>query len=290
MMNFKMQVSTLQLLRLKFSFFLMPVYWFALSQVIKVNIAHAILIFIILHLFVYPASNGYNSYMDKDTTSIGGLEKPLQPTKQLFYFTVALDIIALALSLFISIYFFITVGLYIAASRAYSNRTIRLKKYPIIGFLVTMVFQGAAVYFMVNHGADNAKTLDVPALPMLASSFLIGSFYPLTQIYQHKADAEDGVKTLSILLGLNGTFIFSAIMYVIAMNLLAAYFYSTLALTNLFIFALSGLPILVYFFWWMLKVRKDKTAANFKNTMQMNVIASVCTNAGFICVLLIEKF
>ena len=74
------------------------------------------------------------------------------------------------------------------------------------------------------------------------------------------------------------------------MNLLAVYFYSTLALTNLFIFAGSGLPILVYFIWWMLKVRKDKTAANFKNTMQMNIIASVCTNAGFICVLLIEKF
>ena len=152
-----------------------------------------------------------------------------------------------------------------------------------------MIFQGAAVYFMVNHGADQAKTLDVPALPMLASSFLIGSFYPLTQIYQHKEDAADGVKTLSILLGLNGTFVFSAIMYFIAINILAYYFFSTLAITNFFIIALFGLPILIYFFWWMLKVRKDKTAANFKNTMQMNVIASVCTNAGFICVLLIEK-
>ena len=53
--------STLRLLRLPFSFFLMPVYWFALSQVVEKDWTRAILIFVILHLLVYPASNGYNS-------------------------------------------------------------------------------------------------------------------------------------------------------------------------------------------------------------------------------------
>jgi 1,4-dihydroxy-2-naphthoate polyprenyltransferase len=284
-----LQASTLQLLRIKFSFFLMPVYWFAISQVVTINIVNACVLFFILHFLVYPASNGYNSYMDKDTGSVGGIEKPMQPTKQLYYFTLMLDIIALILSLFISIYLSVAVGLYIAASRAYSNRKIRLKKYPILGFLVTAFFQGAVVYFIVYHGCDMHKTLVVPGAPMIASSFLIGSFYPLTQIYQHKADTEDGVKTLSILLGLNGTFIFAAIMYFMAMNILAFYFFSTLALHNLFVISLCGLPILFYFFWWMLKVRKEEAFANFKNTMQMNIIASVCTNAGFILVFIIEK-
>lgn len=288
-MNFGLHKSTLQLLRLKFSFFLMPVYWFAVSQVVEVNTSNAMLIFFILHFLVYPASNGYNSYMDKDTSSIGGIEKPMQPTKQLFYFTIVLDVVAVFLSLFISVYLFIAVALYIAASKAYSYRKIRLKKYPIIGFLVTAFFQGACVFFIVYHGSDVHQTLAVHILPMIASSFLIGSFYPLTQIYQHKADAADGVKTLSILLGLNGTFFFAAIMYFIAMNILALYFYSTLALSNLFIISFCGLPILFYFFWWMLQVRKDNTTANFKNTMQMNILASICTNAGFIFVLLIEK-
>ncbi len=57
----------------------MPVYWFALSQVNKINWYDAILIFIILHVFVYPASNGYNSFMDRDTGSIGGIKHPLNP-------------------------------------------------------------------------------------------------------------------------------------------------------------------------------------------------------------------
>src|SRR5690349_10317008 len=112
--------STIQLLRFHFSFFLMPVYWFALSQTPAVNGRDAILIFIILHLLVYPASNGYNSYMDRDTSSIGGIKNPLQPTRQLFYITVLFDITAVLLSCIISRWFVVGIILYILASRAYS--------------------------------------------------------------------------------------------------------------------------------------------------------------------------
>ncbi len=285
-----LQASTLQLLRLKFSFFLMPVYWFALSQVESINIVHAILIFIILHLLVYPASNGYNSYMDRDTESIGGIKNPLQPTKQLFYITILMDVVAIILSLFISLFVAIAVIGFIAASRAYSYRGIRLKKYPIIGFVVTAFFQGAVVFFSVYHGSSISKTLDVPLLPSVASSFLIGSFYPLTQIYQHEADKADGVKTLSILLGYNGTFIFTGLAFFVAMNCIATYFFLNLEQNLFFIIATFTLPTLIYFFWWMMKVRKDKTQANFENTMRMNVLASICTNAAFIAVLLIKKY
>jgi 1,4-dihydroxy-2-naphthoate polyprenyltransferase len=284
-----LQASTVQLLRIKFSFFLMPVFWFALSQVEHIRMLHAVSIFIILHLLVYPASNGYNSYMDRDTDSIGGIKNPLMPTKELFYVTVAMDIIALIASAFISIYCAICVVGFIAASRAYSYRGIRLKKYPIIGFIVTSIFQGAVVYFLVYFGSSTNKTLSFPYLPMLASALLIGSFYPLTQIYQHEQDRADGVKTLSILLGYNGTFIFTGLTFFMAMNSLAVYFFLNLSQHLFFTIALFTFPTLVYFFWWMMKVRKDKTQANFKNTMRMNIIASICTNAAFIAVLLIEK-
>ncbi len=69
--------STIQLLRFHFSFFLMPVYWYALSQVVNPNGFRAIFIFFILHLLIYPSSNGFNSYMDRDEGSVGGIRSPL---------------------------------------------------------------------------------------------------------------------------------------------------------------------------------------------------------------------
>lgn len=282
--------STFQLLRFHFSFFLMPVFWFALSQVMHINIGNALLIFIILHVLVYPASNGYNSYMDKDTGSIGGIKNPEQPTKQLFYTTVIMDLVALGLSLLISIYFFLGILAFIGASKAYSYRGIRLKKYPVLGYLTVIIFQGAVIYFLVVHGSSETHTLNVPAVAMIAASLLVGGFYPLTQIYQHKQDREDGVKTLSILLGYKGTFIFTAIIYLLAIIFLGLYFGSILELDRFFLIQICMLPVLVYFFWWFYKVSKNTLNADFKNTMRMTLLASCCTNAAFIILFIIEKY
>lgn len=281
--------STIQLLRFHFSFFLMPVYWYALSQVTSINYRDAILIFVILHLLVYPSSNGYNSYMDRDTESIGGLKNPMQPTRQLLYTTFILDMIAVILSATISLYFVLGIIAYILASRAYSYRGIRLKKYPVIGYLTVIIFQGAVTFFLVMHGCSSDKTTDIPLSGMITSSLLIGGFYPLTQIYQHRQDKEDGVTTLSMQLGYKGTFIFTAAIYALAVAALAFQLFSSLQQNGFFITQLFFIPVLIYFFWWFKQVLNNHSAANFVNTMRMNILASVCTNAAFITLFLIEK-
>jgi 1,4-dihydroxy-2-naphthoate octaprenyltransferase len=268
----------------------MPVYWFALSQVNHINRANAILIFFILHLLVYPASNGYNSYMDKDTTPVGGLKNPMQPSALLFYVTIIMDAVALLLSLIIAPYFFIGIFFYILASRAYSNRKIRLKKYPVIGYLTVVIFQGAVTYFLVSYGSSSNHSLQIPVLAMIASGLLIGGVYPLTQIYQHREDYEDGVITISYLLGYKGTFIFSGIVYALAFITMAWYFYLVAAFFKFIILQIFMLPVIVYFFKWFSKVLKRSTEANFKNTMRMNTLASVFTNMGFITLLILRSF
>ena len=282
------QRSTIQLLRLPFSFFLMPVYWFALSQVPDKDLWRALLIFIILHVLVYPASNGYNSYMDRDTGSIGGVEKPLQPSRQLFFVTVFMDVLALALGGCISLWFVAGLACYILASRAYSYRRIRLKKYPFTGYLTVIICQGALSFFLVFHGSSLGKTLDVPVVAMIASSLLVGGFYPLTQIYQHEADKADGVRTISLLLGYKGSFLFTGIVYGIAFATLAYYLISLLEIKEFFVLATCMLPVSVYFFVWAARVWKDPRQANFANTMRMNLLASICANLGFIAIMLME--
>jgi 1,4-dihydroxy-2-naphthoate octaprenyltransferase len=281
--------STIQLLRIHFSLFLLPVYLFAIGEVPDLYLPDAVIIFLVLHLLVYPSSNGYNSFMDRDEESVGGILKPMQPTKQLYHLSLVMDGLAIIVSLSISLLFTTCLLAYILASRAYSYRGIRLKKYPLTGYLTVIIFQGAMVFFMTYHGSSQSKTSDVPALAIVASSLLIGGFYPLTQIYQHQADLKDGVKTISYKLGYRGTFIFTAIIYVCAMIVLAQYFYTVNEQNKLFILATCMLPVLVYFFRWAAKVWIDVRKADFVNTMRMNLIASVCTNLAFFT-LLIWKF
>lgn len=285
-----LQPATLQLLRFHFSFFLLPVYLFALAQVPDIDTADAVLIFFILHFLVYPSSNGYNSYMDRDEGSIGGIEKPMAPTQQLFQVSIAMDIAALFLSFLVSSIFLICVLAYILASRAYSYRGIRLKKYPWLGYFTVVFFQGAVTFFMVYHGSSHQKTMDVPFLPIVSASLLMGSFYPLTQIYQHTADLKDGVKTISYLLGYRGTFVFTAVVYGLAMGSLAIYINKTGHFGNFLLLATLLFPVLVYFIYWAIQVWKDTSKADFKHTMRMNVLASCCSNAAFLTLLILSHF
>ena len=283
-----LQRSTIQLLRFHFSFFLLPVFLFAVSQVPVVDWYNATLAFLILHLLVYPSSNGYNSYMDRDETPIGGLSSPLKPTKQLFYATVLMDTVALLLSLFISPFFTAGILVYILASRAYSYRGIRLKKYPVIGFLTVFIFQGGLVFFITYHAVYPATTFHVPFLPVLLSSLLIGALYPLTQIYQHKEDLEDGVKTISYALGKKGTFVFSMSFFLVATFLMYLLLSRQNSHNHFFLFLLVLLPVVLFFLYWMSKVWKDETAADFTNSLRMNVLSTLCTTVYFITLIILN--
>jgi 1,4-dihydroxy-2-naphthoate octaprenyltransferase len=279
--------SAFRHLRLPFSFHLMPVFLFALSQASDVNWGTAILSFIILHLFIYPASNGYNSYQDKDETSIGGLRYPPRVTRNLFYLTLMLDIIGIVSSLLISIPFTTCVIIYMLISRAYSYRGVRLKKYAILGFLTVFFFQGAFTYYIATLGVSERSWEELfskgDIICMLISSLFIGSVYPLTQIYQHESDKKDGVITLSYKLGYTGTFVFSALLFSLAAILLFYYFNEEKQQPfSLLLFFILMLPVIIRLLYWYKQVRRNTQDANFDNTMTMNVWASACMNIYFL--------
>ena len=285
-----LSASTFKLLRLPFSIFLSPLYFFALSQVPHIDWNKAVLVFIILHFLVYPASNGYNSYMDRDTESIGGLEKPPLPSRQLYLTTIVLDITAILLGFIVDPVFGLILPLYIGASKAYSYRGIRLKKFPVIGYLTVIIFQGALTFWLVYYGSNAENTLWVPWQGMVICALLIGGFYPLTQIYQHQQDLQDGVVTISYKLGYTGTFIFCAIVYLFAWLFMAQFFIRKDDGDKLLLVSIFFIPVIVYFIKWFSTVRKNNSEANFKNTMKMNWLASACTNTAFIILLTWKYF
>lgn len=264
-------------LRFVFSFFLLPVFMFALSQSPHIIWPKAALTFIIWHLLVYPASNGYNSYFDKDEGSIALIEKPPAVDKSLYYFSLFLDVLAVLLSLFVSISLLIAVLLYGLFSKMYSHPLIRLKKYPLISFLIVFIFQGACIYwssYAAVSGLNILSNWNINfILAGLICSCLIGATYPLTQVYQHQEDQKRGDRTLSIVLGIRGSFFFSAILFGLAMLLLFLYWFNLDKMSYFWLFMLFATPVCAVFINWFNKVWINEAEASFSNMSRMTLLS-----------------
>ncbi len=273
-------------LRLPFSILLMPVFCFAVSQVENPHAGGILLAFFILHFLVYPASNAYNSYYDKDEDSIGGLEKPPPVSRELLYTSLVLDALAILLALFVSFYFALGILIYGLVSKAYSYDKIRLKKYPLLSWLTIGIFQGAFTFVISYHAASNAElsSLRQPSVWMAAglSTWMLLGSYPMTQVYQHQEDARRGDLTLSRMLGIRGTFLFTLLVFGSVGIAFFFYFWKQEGLVWAIAFELCLMPVVAYFLYWLWQVWQDPSAANFKATMRLNWISAFCMNLFFI--------
>ncbi|WP_026897201.1 UbiA family prenyltransferase [Daejeonella oryzae] len=275
--NFWPTRSAMLHLRFAFSFFLLPVFLFALSQAPQLIWVNAVLTFIIWHLLVYPASNGYNSYFDKDEGSIALIENPPPVDKSLYNFSLILDLLAIILSLWVSWILFAAVLVYGLFSKLYSHPSVRWKKYPVISFLIVFIFQGAAVYWSSYAAVSGLGSLTGWNLNFtiagLVCSCLIGATYPLTQVYQHEEDRKRGDITLSIVLGIRGSFWFAAILFLLSSLLLFIYWYRLEMMNNFWLFLTFAAPVFILFLNWFVKVYRDPKEANFKNMSRMTLLS-----------------
>jgi 1,4-dihydroxy-2-naphthoate octaprenyltransferase len=279
--------STLLHLRIPFSFFLMPVYFFALAISPNFYSVQLVWSFVIIHLFLYPASNAFNSYFDKDEKSIGALKNPPPVEKGLYWTALLFDSIAIVLGFVkVSFLFALLLFIYGIASKAYSHPSIRLKKYPIVSWFIAGFFQGFFTFVMAyiginNFGLENVQNAQVLFAAALSSVILWAS-YPMTQIYQHEEDAKHGDTTMSMLLGIKGTFYFAMTFFSIAslgfFLFFKTYYSNYFALT--FLAALA--PVIVFFFFWFVRAARDESKVNFSHTMWLNFISALCLNGFFI--------
>lgn len=279
--------SSLLHLRIPFSYFLLPVFLLALAVSPNFTESGILWVFIILHFFLYPASNGYNSYFDKDEKSIGGLKNPPPVKKGLYYLALTFDAIAIILAIVkVSVSFAIMVFIYGLVSKAYSHPMIRLKKRPIIGWLTTGLFQGLFTFIMCYVGINNYPIgLGLKSsvlIPGAITSMMLLASYPMTQIFQHEEDGKRGDRTISLLLGIKGTFYFVGLFFAVATLAFIWYFNSYFSIRYTYAFLLAMSPVVIYFSIWFLWVTKDEKYASYGWTMGLNIISSTCLNLFFI--------
>jgi len=280
----------LPLLRIPFSVYLMPVFWFGLSALRQpFSPWRAAGVFVVLHLLAYPASNGYNSYYDQDEDSIGGLRRPPKVSRELLHLVWLFDVLAVVGAGFLSLWFAALVAVYLLVSKAYSYEGIRLKKYPLLSTAVVVVFQGAYTFLMTQVGvAASVAQVSAPdnlVLALVSSLFLCGS-YPLTQVYQHEEDARRGDRTLSLRLGIRGTFVFAGLALAAGATLLAATYLYRQEERHLLLFLVATGPVVFLFGQWARAVWQQEAAADFDHTMRMNQVSSLCMSVAFALMLL----
>lgn len=279
-------LSSWKHLRIPFSFYLLPVFIFALAFTPNHNPERMLLVFLSLHLFLYPSSNGYNSYFDKDEGSIGGLKNPPKVNKGLYYLSLAFFLIAIVLAALINPSFAGMVIVYGLVSMAYSHPSIRLKKMPYVSWLVAGFFQGCFTFCMAYAGLSDfgfeVLTRSHVLIPGLLTSLMLWGSYPLTQVYQHEEDAKRGDNTLSLKLGIKGTFLFASIWFLVAGVAFAGFFLHRNQSWAFYGFLAALTPVILYFLVWFSFVKKNpEKYTNYAWAMWMNRISALALNVFF---------
>lgn len=279
--------SSLRHLRIPFSLFLMPVFLFALALTPNHNGERLLLVFVVLHLFLYPSSNAYNSYFDKDEDSIGGLKHPPKVTPDLYWLSQGFLLVALALGIRINWSFVTMLLVYALVSMAYSHPSIRIKKYPWASWFIAGFFQGYFTFAMAYAGLSELgwDVVFKPhvLIPGLLTSLMLWGNYPLTQVYQHGEDSRRGDQTLSLTLGIKGTFMFSAILFALTGAAFAWYFLDRNQTGVLWVYLGAMAPIILFFLIWFGFVNSNpEKYASYSWAMGMNCVSSLILNAFFI--------
>lgn len=280
-------ISSVRHLRIPFSLLLLPVFLFALALTPNLNGYRLLLVFLALHLFLFPSSNGYNSFFDRDQESIGGLKQPPQVTPDLYWLSQGFFLIALILGAIISWSFAGMLLIYGLVSMAYSHPRIRIKKYPWASWIIAGFFQGYFTFAMSYAGLSDLgwDVLFKPhvIIPGLLTSLMLWGNYPLTQIYQHREDSKRGDLTLSLKLGIKGTFLFSALFFALSGAAFIWFFLDRGQVQVIWVYLGAMAPIILFFLIWFGFVSQSpEKYASYSWAMGMNSLSALTLNAFFI--------
>ena len=191
-------------LRLGFQLFLSPIFLFGFL-IAGGHISRELLVgYLAFHVFGYGGGTAFNSYYDRDTGPIGGLENPPPIPRGLLPFSIFWQLIGFALALAVNFPFAIIYAIMFWLSVGYSHPRTRFKGNALAALATVAIGQGVFGYlggWALARG-ELASALTIPGLlGAIAATLLTIGFYPLTGIYQVEEDRARGDQTLPVWLG-----------------------------------------------------------------------------------------
>jgi 1,4-dihydroxy-2-naphthoate octaprenyltransferase len=256
------------------TFIYLPLFLFAISQTHDLNWLHTGFFFVILQVLMHPSNQlqiaNANMELSDNKTDI------TQQAKNLITTSISMNSLAVVLSILI---FSLEVGVgvlgYLLLSKLHNNNPIRLRKYAIISLLLTMTMQGVLLFALTQY-ATGKLMLITNVFAIQACAFFVGFVYPLTQMHTNTDDLKRGDLTISIRLGLKGTFALCLVMFLLAISFMGLHFYNTRNVFHFYLFLFFLSPVAAYFFWWRKNTRLEPLVANYRFTRLFIIITTIC--------------
>jgi len=229
------------------------------------------LVFLIFHVLFYGGATALNSYYDQDEGPVGGLWDPPAVSRDLLVFAVAVQLIGLVLTFFISRPLFVLALIMGAVGNAYSHPAIRLKASPWTSLLAVSIFQGmggTAAGWLFAQESWQTIFSSKAILGMLAASLIITGFYPLTQIYQRAQDRKQGVISFAVYWG-EKCFPFSIACMLSAAGLMGYLAWRYFGLLESFLAAVGLVGLAVFVALWWSRYDDSQVRANYLWMMRL---------------------
>lgn len=174
--------------------------------------------------------------------------------------------------------------------RLYSNPITQLKRFPVFIFLWKSFFYGFVVYWAVQLALGGFKSESALFTHHLWAKLMItafvGSLFLFTQLYQNEFNKRDGIKTLSGLLGYQGSFVFYAFLFILADYAGWRHFQEQDESRFFLVLQFFLLPLLVYGAFWFVQIKKNTLAADFDHATRMRLLTCFCLNLCFLSFLI----
>lgn len=233
------------------------------------------------HVFGYAGGTAFNSYYDRDTGPIGGLEHPPPVTRGLLPFSILWQLLGLALAFGVNPPCALIYLAMFWLSIAYSHPRTRLKARPLAALGVVAVGQGILGFLggWTCAGGDVLSVLTPSGLlGVWGATLLTVGLYPLTEIYQIDEDTRRGDLTLAAWLGPAASFRFALVSLALGGVGAVAVFgmqygVAEAALLTLF---LCGIECAVWR--WSRSFKPQDVLGNFRTVMRLYALLSI----GFI--------
>ncbi len=187
---------------------------------------------------------------------------------------------------FVLLHFFV----YPLIFRLYSNPITQLKRFPVFNFLWKSFFYGFIIYWFVQIALGGLQSEFVSFTHQFWAKLMItafvGSLFLFTQLYQNEFNKRDGLKTLSGLLGYEGSFVFYAFLFILADYAAWRHFQEQSAMRFFLVLQFFLLPLLAYSIFWFVQIQKNTLAADFDHATRMRLLTCFCLNLCFLSFLI----